>query len=384
MWRRLSLLRASCWHPFPVWSEPGEFQSQQRWRSLESTVNSQPAVGDVGAIRPLRLTFWVQLKPNVNQDSWKINILLVLLKIKAKETKRKQVARCKWAPDSIPHCAALQQSLCWSSRLSKLRLWFTRMEINLPGLGLSTPWSAWHPMSTMGQDIIQNPSTFICLSLHVEFIHTYLYNSIYSCCYFIITSSDLVSSCYRLAFLVCFLVLSSALPTIYTPGPLPHSVVYSILSYRINSSTYVFLSEFFLPLLTLLCQCFVYSCSTLSPPISFPLIWFYLSLAHLFLSYLFPAFPAESQHIIFALILSCLLLRRKAIRSWQIVFKPPHPQRASLPPFMDYLSELHRGWEFSRTWIIHGTYTFDSCCTPICQHWNNISLTIPPFSNLTT
>ena len=220
MWRRLSLLRASCWHPFPVWSEPGEFQSQQRWRSLESTVNSQPAVGDVGAIRPLRLTFWVQLKPNVNQDSWKINILLVLLKIKVKETKRKQVARCKWAPDSIPHGAALQQSLCWSSRLSKLRLWFTRMETNLPGLGLSTPWSAWHPMSTMGQDIIQNPSTFICLALQVEFIHTYL--------------SDLVSSCYGLAFLFCFLVLSSALPiyrSIYPSTPrVPSHTQWCILS----------------------------------------------------------------------------------------------------------------------------------------------------------
>lgn len=33
-------------------------------------------------------------------------------------------------------------------------------------------------------------------------------------------------------------------------------------------------------------------------------IWFYLSLAHLFLSYLFPAFPVESQHICFDLVLS--------------------------------------------------------------------------------
>ena len=29
------------------------FEAQQRWRSLESTLNSQQAVGDVGAIRPL-------------------------------------------------------------------------------------------------------------------------------------------------------------------------------------------------------------------------------------------------------------------------------------------------------------------------------------------
>ena len=179
-------------------------------------------------------------------------------------------------------------------------------------------------MSTIGQDIIQNPSTFICLSLHVEFIHTYLYNSIYSCCYFIITSSDLVSSCYRLAFLFCFLVLSSALPiyrSIYpstprVPGTHTQCCILSFHSYCINSSTYVSFSEFFLPLLTLLCQCFVYPCSTLSPPISFSLAVSDSTFPWLTSSYLiFSQFFLWNLSI-FALILSCLLLRRKAIRSW--------------------------------------------------------------------
>lgn len=191
----------------------------------------------------------------------------------------------------------------------------------------------------------KNPSTFICLSFHVEFIHTYLYNSIYSCCYFIITSSDLVSSCYRLAFLFCFLVLSSALPIHLHPGSPPTLSGVSCSTVSILVHTFQ-LSEFFLPLLTLLCQCFVYPCSTLSPPISFSLAVsdFYLSLAHVFLSYLFPAFPVESQHICFDLVLSPASKEGYTILVNSFSNLRIHRGRA-----------YHRLWTTSRSYIGHGS-----------------------------